>query len=198
MSLGWPNVVSLCRIALIAPFVGCLVWIDANSRLNLRHAAAALFGLMALGDFLDGYLARRLRQETTLGRFLDPLGDKLLISSAVVLLALVGVPETTGNGWYRLPWWVAAVLLCKDLLLLVGSVIVYRRTRLPLIAPRPFGKACTASAFAMILATLLVPDLPPAWQAMRTAAVAASVAAALAASADYVRLGLRLAAGRPV
>lgn len=196
MSLGWPNVVSLSRIVLIVPFVACLIWIHADSRFNLRHLAVVLFGFMALSDGLDGYLARRLKQETALGRFLDPLGDKLLIVSAVLILAVVGAPGTAGIGWYRIPMWVAGVIVGKDLLVLVGSVIVYRQTRLPLIAPRPFGKACTASAFALILAVLLLPDLSSEWEVLRVVAVLASVISALAASADYVRLGLRLSGER--
>jgi len=198
MLLGWPNIVSLARIALVAPFVGCLLFLDDDPQSRFRHAAIGLFAAMALSDGLDGYLARRLRQTTALGRFLDPLGDKLLITSAVVVLAWIGTPGSSGVGWYRLPLWVAGLLIGKDLLVLVGSLVAYRRMHVPLIAPRLLGKLCTTSAFLLILFLLLMADFPARLVWIRTGLIAATALLALAASADYVRLGLRIAAGNTV
>ncbi len=196
MWLGWPNVVSLARIALVGPFVGCLVWINADAHPDLRHVALGLFVLMAISDGLDGYLARRLNQETALGRFLDPLGDKLLIASGVIVLTIIGIPDAAVGGWCRLPVWLTAALLGKDLLVLIGSIVVYRRTKTPLIAPRPIGKLCTSAAFLLILFMLLMPDLPANWAVIRTVLIWATLIMSLAASADYVRLGLQIAAGK--
>ena len=77
-----PNSLTLLRIGLIPCFVG-LVWAPA-AWTNL--AAAAVFGLAAITDWLDGYLARRLNQTSPLGAFLDPVADKLIVAVALILL----------------------------------------------------------------------------------------------------------------
>lgn len=77
-----PNILTLMRIALIPVFVGIfyLPWEHANS------ACAVVYGLAAVTDWLDGYLARRLNQTSPLGAFLDPVADKLMVAAALILL----------------------------------------------------------------------------------------------------------------
>lgn len=77
-----PNSLTLARIVLIPCFIG-LFWAPAAWT---HLAAAAVFGLAALTDLLDGYLARRLGQTSRLGAFLDPVADKLIVAVALVLL----------------------------------------------------------------------------------------------------------------
>lgn len=82
MRLNLPTCLTLLRIALIPVFVGVFF-------LPFRGAnilCAALFGLAALTDWLDGYLARRLAQTSAFGAFLDPVADKLMVAAALVLL----------------------------------------------------------------------------------------------------------------
>jgi CDP-diacylglycerol--glycerol-3-phosphate 3-phosphatidyltransferase len=82
MQLNLPTLLTLLRIALIPVFVGVFF-------LPLRGAnvlCAALFGLAALTDWLDGYLARRFDQTSAFGAFLDPVADKLMVAAALVLL----------------------------------------------------------------------------------------------------------------
>lgn len=77
-----PNILTLMRIALIPIFIGVfyLPW-------EWRHlASAAIFGVAAGTDWLDGYLARKLNQFTPFGAFLDPVADKLIVASALVML----------------------------------------------------------------------------------------------------------------
>lgn len=198
MWLGWPNLVSLARIGLVVPFVGCLLLLANDPHSTVRRIAIGIFAAMAISDGLDGYLARRLKQTSALGLILDPLGDKLLITSAVIALAWTGAPGPPGLGWYRLPVWLVCVLIGKDLLVLVGTVIVHRRTRSPLIAPRLLGKLCTTMAFLLILCLLVMADVPARFVWIRTGLIWATGIVAVAASADYVRLGLRIVAGAPV
>src|SRR5262249_10163586 len=97
-SLGWPNRLSIARIVLVLPFVWCLLHLDASHGDRIRWAAIAIFVIMAVSDGLDGFLARRLKQESALGRFLDPIGDKLLIIAAVVVLTVSGIPTPQPDG----------------------------------------------------------------------------------------------------
>ncbi len=77
-----PNLLTLMRIALIPVFVGIfyLPWVHANT------ACAVVYGVAAVTDWLDGYLARRLNQTSPLGAFLDPVADKLMVAAALILL----------------------------------------------------------------------------------------------------------------
>jgi CDP-diacylglycerol--glycerol-3-phosphate 3-phosphatidyltransferase len=77
-----PNLITILRIALIPLLVLAYLW-PAEWR---YLAAAAIFGLAAISDWLDGYLARRLGQMTALGAFLDPVADKLIVAAALLLL----------------------------------------------------------------------------------------------------------------
>src|SRR5512133_459694 len=89
--LSWPTRITIMRILLIAPFVGCMLnthdpQFGEAGRTLLRRIAVVLFFIMAISDAIDGYLARHRKQITKLGTFLDPLADKLLITSASLLL----------------------------------------------------------------------------------------------------------------
>ena len=88
-SLNWPNRISILRLLLVAPFVELLLNInDPSWRSWARYAALAIFVVMAVSDFLDGMLARKLNIRTRLGALLDPLADKVLIICSVVLLSM--------------------------------------------------------------------------------------------------------------
>lgn len=98
-----PNSLSLLRIALIP----CFVVIFYLPVTWARLAAAALFGLAAITDWLDGYLARRLGQTSKLGAFLDPVADKLMV--AVVLIVLL---QSNPTIWLALP---VAVIIGREI-----------------------------------------------------------------------------------
>lgn len=86
MSINLPNILTLGRIALILPFA--LLFFHGS--VITRWEALALFLLAAATDWFDGYLARRLNQGSPLGRMLDPIADKLLVVSAIVMLIATG------------------------------------------------------------------------------------------------------------
>lgn len=98
VSINLPNILTLGRIILILPFA---ILFFHGSVLS-RWEALALFILAGVTDWLDGHLARRLRQESALGRMMDPIADKLLITTAIILLIATG--DITG-------WSIAAALL---------------------------------------------------------------------------------------
>jgi CDP-diacylglycerol--glycerol-3-phosphate 3-phosphatidyltransferase len=98
-----PNLLTLGRIVLIPAF---LMVLHQGSRLA-SFVAASLFIVAGLTDVVDGFLARRLGLITVVGKFLDPIADKLLVMSALVMLLAMG----------RVPAWVVIVILARDLVI---------------------------------------------------------------------------------
>ena len=92
--MNLPNVITIARILLIPFFVGLYMLQQEWSIL----AAGVLFALAALTDWLDGYLARRLNQTTPFGAFLDPVADKLIVVSALIVLV-----SYHHNAWLTIP-----------------------------------------------------------------------------------------------
>ncbi len=185
--LSWPNRVTLLRLLLIIPFVVSVMSVQEHD--YARWIACGLFLLMALSDALDGWLARRFHSETQLGMFLDPLADKLLVTCAVVLL---GHHETCVPG-KAIPHLVVVVTIGKDLMVVVGFLVIYLVTGKIYIEARRFGKRCTAVQLAMIVAVLLWPDLKRiAWPLgyLPDTLWWGATGLALLAVVDYYRLGV--------
>lgn len=100
-----PNALTLLRFAAIPVFI----WLLLDDRTGPSWPAGIVFGLAAVTDQLDGYLARRWRVESNFGKVADPLADRLMIDTAVVLLVALD----------RLPW-IALIILLRDLILVGG------------------------------------------------------------------------------
>jgi len=105
MLTSLPNLLTLCRIGAI-PVVLLFLYLDEAWA---RWLALVLFVLAGLTDFLDGYLARNRGQVSAIGRFLDPIADKLLVAAVILLLVAVGAI----TGLVLLP---ALVILCREIL----------------------------------------------------------------------------------
>ena len=105
-----PNVLTYGRIAVVPIVVGCMFWQSIlGGGLWLRWVALAFFIAAAICDFLDGYFARIWAQQSSLGRMLDPIADKLLVASCLLMLGA----EKTIHGWAL---WAAVVILCREIL----------------------------------------------------------------------------------
>lgn len=193
--LGLPNYISLGRIVLVPVFVYFLVRQADSGQFRDRMLAIGAFAVMALSDWGDGYLARRLRQETALGCVLDPVADKLLVTSALMILWLWGVSSSTEFGVRReviqLPGWVVAIAVGRDLVVGMGS-LASRMLAVPVrLQARTLGKWCTAAQLALVLAMLLLPGLPAAAASLPVVCWWIASALAVAAAADYVVVGVR-------
>src|ERR1044072_8924399 len=109
-SLSLPNILTYARIAAIPVVVGCVF---AQSILDgplwLRWVALAVFIAAAVTDYLDGYYARIWDQQSAFGRMLDPIADKLLVASCLLMLAA----DSSIHGWTL---WAAIVILCREIL----------------------------------------------------------------------------------
>jgi cardiolipin synthase len=108
--LALPNLLTYGRIAAVPAVVACLYWQALlNGGLWLRWVAVFIFIAAGVTDFLDGYLARAWQQQSMLGRMLDPIADKLLVASCLLMLAVDG----TIAGWSL---WAAITILCREIL----------------------------------------------------------------------------------
>jgi CDP-diacylglycerol---glycerol-3-phosphate 3-phosphatidyltransferase len=108
--LALPNILTYGRIAAVPVVVGCMFWQSIlGGGLWLRWLALVIFIAAAVSDFLDGYIARIWSQQSSLGRMLDPIADKLLVSSCLLMLAAGG----TIRGWSL---FAAIVILCREIL----------------------------------------------------------------------------------
>jgi CDP-diacylglycerol--glycerol-3-phosphate 3-phosphatidyltransferase len=193
--LSWPTRITLVRILLIVPFVDCMLsthdpQLDQASQNLVRYVAIALFVLMAVSDAVDGYWARHRKQITRLGTFLDPLADKLLMTSASLLL----VSQRGHVEGFPLPMTVVVLIIGKDVLITIGFLILYLITSQTHVVPVFAGKLATALQLVMVTAVLVAPELshvfpPYRWlvQALWWAAGGAAVFAALV----YIRNGSR-------
>jgi cardiolipin synthase len=109
-SLSLPNILTYARIVAIPVVVACMYWqAILQGGLWLRWVALALFIAAAVTDFFDGYLARSWDQQSKLGRMLDPIADKLLVASCLLMLAA----DETIKGWSL---FAAIIILCREIL----------------------------------------------------------------------------------
>lgn len=195
MKLTWANRITILRILMIAPFVSCMLQIndaelDEQLRLMLRYAAVAVFLLMAISDGLDGFLARKNGKSTRLGAFLDPTADKLLITSACLLLA----SHRAGVKGFILPSTVVVLIIGKDVLMFVGFLILFFLTGKLRVLPALAGKVSTALQLSMVAAILIAPEVTsvlPGWIWFLRVLWWSAAAAALVATLVYIRIGSR-------
>jgi cardiolipin synthase len=133
-----PNIICLIRLGLIWPVVSAL---NAGQQLT----ALLVFGVAAVSDGLDGYLAKRFNWTSELGKFLDPLADKLLLVTVFVQGAWLGL----------IPWWLTAAVVARDILIGLGA-LAFRLWFGPLHGrPTVISKVNTAAQLVYILLVLL-------------------------------------------
>ncbi len=142
--MGLANSLTVLRILLIPVFVSLLVY-------RKPGAGLVVFAAAALTDLLDGYIARRRGSQTRLGAFLDPMADKLLLTASFVTLTYLKV----------LPFWIAAVVISRDVILVVGALLIHMLGGR--IHPKPTwaGKAATFFQILTVLLGLLRQYLRP-------------------------------------
>src|SRR6185436_13105121 len=100
-----PNLLTYARILAVPVLVFCF-YIEGNA---IRWLSFAVFIFATFSDFLDGYLARAWQQQSAIGRILDPIADKLIVSAALLMLAA----DQTIAGWSL---WAGVIILCREIL----------------------------------------------------------------------------------
>jgi len=176
----WPNLVSLGRAALVPLF---LVMVLRHRSDNWRFIQAALFTLIALSDALDGFLARRLKARSALGTIIDPLADKVVVVPTYLVLSSRAVLQ------HHIPLWLAFPVVTRDVLMALGSLVIYLRHGTLHVKVTPLGKAATVFQMATVVAFILSQVAFP-WGAL-TALKVGTFALTVASGAQYVVVGLK-------
>jgi CDP-diacylglycerol---glycerol-3-phosphate 3-phosphatidyltransferase len=176
--MNLPNSLTVARIFLVPLLVSVLLT-KFEGRLVLglpvELVAAAIFGIASLTDWLDGYLARRRKQITTLGQILDPLADKLLISATLVSLVQLDLVQS----------WMVAVIISREIAVTGLRNLAYSRG---LSMPASgLGKLKMASQVTAILLLLLGWERVPWLVTLGQAAMWVVVLTALVSAASYVQ-----------
>jgi CDP-diacylglycerol--glycerol-3-phosphate 3-phosphatidyltransferase len=147
--LTWPNRITLTRICLIPFFVTAVLQMHGDEDSPYRYIAFGVFLFMAVTDAVDGLIARARGERSRLGRILDPLADKFLLTTACVLLSLDIWPEP------RFPNWVPVMVISRDLIIVVGAAVIFFITGAFKPGPTLIGKITTGVQMAAVLLTLL-------------------------------------------
>ncbi len=141
--MNTPNILTLLRIALI-PILVILYYLPFGWA-NL--ACAAIFALACFTDWLDGFLARKLDQSTTLGAFLDPVADKLIVAVALVLLCV-----SYGSPYVTIP---AIVIICREFVISALREWMAELGKRSNVKVSSLGKVKTAMQMSSIFVLLL-------------------------------------------
>ena len=181
--LSAPNQLTLARMAFL-PFI-VIKLLDGHYR-----AALILFVLAGFSDGLDGLLARRLKQQTLLGQYLDPIADKMLLSTVFLVLSIV----------HLIPWKFTVLVFSRDICILLVSAVLYTIAGLRDFRPSIFGKANTFAQLAAVVFVMLLQVNHAKWVwVARTTFLRATFMFTIVSGLHYVYLvGRRLhAAGHP-
>jgi len=144
------NKISTFRIISVPFFVACLVYYSQDiAKLEyLRFVALCIFILGVISDAVDGYIARKAKLVSKAGLILDPLGDKLLLMSAFLCLYFTPLP-------IRFPLPVILVVLSRDILILLGAVVMFIVKHEINITPTRWGKLTTSFQMLSVIFVLL-------------------------------------------
>jgi len=162
-----PNALSLVRIFLVPVLVVFLIVVPRPYNLT----AAAVFLAAVLTDWLDGRIARRMHQVTNLGKLLDPVADKLLISASLISLVQVG----------RAPAWMVVLIVCRDLA--ITGLRGIAASQNVIIQASDFGKATMVAE--VVAVALLIVNWPRFSVPLGQAALMVAILLSLASGAIY-------------
>jgi CDP-diacylglycerol--glycerol-3-phosphate 3-phosphatidyltransferase len=144
------NKITVMRVLLVPFFIVEVLNYARGGEEWHRLLAILAFGVASISDAVDGYIARRYNQRSELGAILDPMADKILLVSGVVLLSLDNAPYLP-----RIPLWLTATILSRDALLLLGMAVIYYACGKVNVRPIFIGKAATVLQMVCVLWGLL-------------------------------------------
>lgn len=148
-----PNLLTFVRMALIPVFASMLFY-------GYYERALLIFFLAGVSDGVDGFVARRFNQQSSLGTILDPIADKLLMTTAFIILTLPHILPAD-NRHFPIPFWVSAAVIGRDVLIVTVALAIFIMTNFRGFKPSFLGKISTVvqiSAVGIVLFAAIVPD----------------------------------------
>ncbi len=140
--LNLPNILSLLRILLIPVFLVLMIQ-------GKVMEASAVFFFAGFTDVLDGFAARLLHQRTKIGALLDPAGDKLLMTSAFIVLTIPSL-----NSPHIIPLWLTIAVISRDLFIVSSAFALYKLRGQKTFLPSLWGKSSTVCQFMVLILVL--------------------------------------------
>src|SRR5258707_8101076 len=150
MTFTVPNLLTLLRMGLVPLFIIAVVNGDSTKALLIFVAAG-------ITDALDGFIARFWRQQSMLGGYLDPIADKLLLTSAFVVLS---IPSLTHGA--PIPLWITILVISRDVLLVTVALVLYLAAGIHSFPPTLLGKGNTVLQVVAVVFVLIAGTLPAA------------------------------------
>lgn len=179
-ALNVPNLLTLLRILLVPVFVNLIFY-------DYPGYALGVFLAAGVTDALDGLIARLANQRTTLGRYLDPLADKLLLVTAFVVLSVRGA----------IPVWATIIVASRDVILSLGALIVHLLSEQFNVTPTWLGKVTTVSQLIYIVGVLSGMVIP--WtSALLQELLVVMLFFTLVSGFHYIFRGIRMMSGENV
>lgn len=180
MPLTFANKITICRIVTVPFFIVSVLYFSPV-REYLRYWALGFFLFAVISDVIDGYVARTRHQKTRAGAILDPLADKILLISAFITLFIMGSSFSVIHP----PLWLVVAVISRDVILLLGSLIIFiTHGHLPIPASR-WGKISTFFQVLTVIGILLQwPYSVFLWFFV--------VVFALISGIDYIRHGIKV------
>jgi cardiolipin synthase (CMP-forming) len=153
------NKITLVRILMIPAFVTMALYYGESIKRGQpeewqRYAAIIIFLLAAVSDGLDGYIARRYNQRSALGVILDPIADKGLLLSGIITLSISNWSQIDPQ-YGQFPMWFPALVISRDAVILIGSVVLHLLNGKVRVRPDWTGKVATVLQMAAIAWVML-------------------------------------------
>ena len=172
--MNLPNILTLTRVLLIPLFVIFII----NKYFEW---ALVTFAIAGITDGIDGLIARLTHQRTELGAYFDPIADKLLISAAFISLAIIEI----------IPSWLVVIVITRDVIILVGFLVMFLVNYHPKINPSFLSKMTTTFQIVTILSVLLARYLP-VFQQLSMLAIYGTTIITILSGTQYVSIGMRI------
>lgn len=170
-----PNVITLLRVVLIPFYIDLMIY-------DYYGPALVVLLVACVSDAADGLIARHTHTQTELGAFLDPMADKLLVVSSFITLAAIG----------RLPIWLVIIVVSRDVILVLGSFILYLMGHTLIIRPSLIGKTTTVLQLSTVCLVMIMINYGGNWMLVPLIAWL-TVAFTVASGAQYVMRGMKMA-----
>ena len=141
-----PNILSSIRICLV-PVFAAMYFLDPGS---IKIAAASVYAVASITDFLDGYIARKYNLISNLGKILDPIGDKFMTLTVLTCITIDHV----------IPVWVVLIALTKEVLMFLGGAIIRKKEGGEIPPSNIIGKTSTVVFFVVCVTLMLFRSIP--------------------------------------